>query len=83
MNGMPKMKVQQHINMNNVVNEFSAEFSKTSINELFCKLCKCIVSCSKTFFLDTHSQTALSETKRQPNFPTGFCCQSHQSVLIR
>ena len=60
---MPKVKVQQHINVHNVVNEFHAEFSKTPMNELFCRLCECVVTCLKKFFVDSHSQTALSETK--------------------
>ena len=63
---MPKMKVQQHIKAHNVVNEFPAEFCKTPMNELFCKLCECVVTCSKKFFVDSEIQTALSETKRQP-----------------
>ena len=66
MNGMPKVKIQQHIKVHNVVNEFPAEFSKTQMNELFCKLCECVDTCSKKFFVDSHSQTALSETKRKP-----------------
>ena len=51
----PKVKVQQHITVHNVVNEFSAEFSKTPMNELFCKLCECVVTCSKKFFVDSHN----------------------------
>ena len=44
----------------------NAKFNKTAMNELFCKLCECVVTCSKKFFVDSHSQTILSETKRQP-----------------
>ena len=44
---MPKVKVRQYIKVNIVVNKFSAEFSKTPINELFCKLCDFVVTCSK------------------------------------
>ena len=41
---MPKVKVQQHIKVHDVVNEFHTEFSKTPMNELFCKLSKCVVT---------------------------------------
>ena len=54
------------VKAHNVVNEFPAEFGKTAMNELFCKLCECVVTCSKKFFVDSEIQTALSETKRQP-----------------
>ena len=56
-----------------VVNEFPAEFSKTLMNKLFCKLCECVVTCSKKFFMDSHSQTLLSETKRQPVNAWMYC----------
>ena len=36
MNGMPKVKVQQHIKVHNVVNEFPAEFSKPLMTEFYC-----------------------------------------------
>ena len=60
---MPKVKVQQQIKVHNVINEFPAEFNKTPINELFCKLRECLVTCSKKIFMDSHSQTALSEPR--------------------
>ena len=58
---MAKVKVQQHIKMNN---KFPAEFSKTAMNQSFSKLCECVVTCSKQFFEDSHRQTA----KRQKQF---------------
>ena len=72
MNGRPKVKVQQHIKVHNVMNVFPAEFGKTPMNELLYKLCECVAPCSKKFFVDSHTQTVLSETKRQPKFPQSF-----------
>ena len=77
MNGMPKMKVQQHIKVNNV---FPAEFTKTPMNELLYMLCKCVAPCSKKFFVDSHRQTAKHQ-KRLSQKPKGsqsflkFCSQ--------
>ena len=73
---MPEVKVQQHIKVHNVVNEFPAKFSKTPMNELFCKLCECIVTCSKKFFVDSHSQMTLRNQK------TAYECVDVLSVNV-
>ena len=83
MNGMPKVKVQQHMKVNNVVNEFFAEFSKTSINELFCKLCECEFHAQKSSSWTSTAKRLFQKPRGSQIFLTEFCCQSHRSVLIR
>ena len=57
---MPKVKTTYALKIQSIakVKEFPDEFMESCIvNQLYCNLCNCAVSCNKRFLLDSHRNT--------------------------
>ena len=54
---MPKVKVSQSTKIKKIVHEYPA-FQATPRNELYCKVCCCVVKHEKMFFVEQHLNTA-------------------------
>ena len=54
---MPKVKTNYACKIQSIVKEFPDEFME-SINQLYCNLCNCAVSCNKRFLVDSHRNTS-------------------------
>ena len=55
---MPQVKTTYVYKIQSIVKEFPNEFMQSINNELYCKLCKCAVSCNKRFLGDFHLNTS-------------------------
>ena len=54
---MPKVKTTYALKIQSIakVKEFPDEFMESIINQLYCNLCNCAVSCNKRFLVDSHT----------------------------
>ena len=55
---MPKVKTIYTYQIQPIVKEFTYEFIESIINQLYCNLCNCVVSCNKRFLVDSHRNTS-------------------------
>ena len=55
---MPKVKTTYACEIQSVVKELPDELMQSIINELYCNLCNCAVSCNKRFLVHSHQNTS-------------------------
>lgn len=55
---MPKTPKSSEEKIKTILSEFGTEFTKTSLNKLFCKICNTIVSCERISSVLIHRKTA-------------------------
>ena len=55
---MPKVKTTYAYNIQSIVKDFVDEFMESINNQFYCNLCKCAVSCTKRFLVDSHRNTS-------------------------
>ena len=55
---MPKVKQSYSSKVHSILHEYACEFTSTPKDELFCKVCDCIVKCNKKFMVDSHHDSA-------------------------
>ena len=55
---MPKVKQSYSFKVHSILHEYASEFTSTPKDELFRKVCDCIVKCDKKFMMDSHHGSA-------------------------
>lgn len=79
---MPKIAASDKLKVSSIVKQYPSEFSSSSGDKLYCKICECIVKHEKTFFVDSHRSTAKHSSKaHRPSSSTTPCPNSQQTFL--
>ena len=51
---MPRVKASNICKIKSVLYNFPNELTQNPNNELYCNLCKCVLSCDKRFLVESH-----------------------------
>ena len=55
---MPRVKASNTSKIKSLLYDFPNELTQNLNNELYCNLCKCVLSCDKRFLADSHWKTS-------------------------